>query len=175
LHQDYSVAGLSDVGRRHKRNVIDSWDSGAAYREVNIHSTEHDWIHVQNKGTGLPPRNIPSAVNGDNRHLLILRGCWVSRAHRQRGPRERRGLRSWRWRGPTTAPHLGDRTHKHEHQAEANNDFVNHFYFHIAYFPFTEVLQEIRPDITRKVSIFLQPLIDQPSQSYGSAGANEHK
>ena len=36
LDQDYSVAGLSDVGRRHKQNVINSSDSRAADREVYV-------------------------------------------------------------------------------------------------------------------------------------------
>jgi hypothetical protein len=67
------------------------------------------------------------------------------------------------WR--VIAMHLGDRAPKHEHQAEAKKDFTNDLCFHVIYFlfvlafrdlsllrthfwPFTEVLQEIRRGIT---------------------------
>ena len=69
------------------------------------------------------------------------------------------------------AMHLRDRAPKHEHQAEAKKYFADDFCFHVVYFsflvlafrdslrthfwPFTEVLQEIRCDVTRNVWIFL--------------------
>jgi hypothetical protein len=37
------------------------------------------------------------------------------------------------------------------------------------FWPFTEVLQEIRPDITRKVWIFFKKLAVSPSGDYGMA------
>ena len=39
---NYSVAGFSDVGRRHKQNVINSSDSGTANLEVYVRSTDHE-------------------------------------------------------------------------------------------------------------------------------------
>ena len=46
--QDYSVARWPDVGRGDKRNVINSWDSGAADGEVYI--TDGQWrVHVQDE------------------------------------------------------------------------------------------------------------------------------
>jgi hypothetical protein len=70
FYQDYSVAGLSYIGRGDKRNVINSRDRGAANREVHVHSTEHDWVHIQYEGTGLPPRHIPCAMDSDNREFV---------------------------------------------------------------------------------------------------------
>src|SRR5262249_48666167 len=72
LDQDYSVAGLSDVGRGDKVDVIDSWDRGAADREVYVSSTEHDWIHVQDERTRLPPRHISCAMNSDMWVFVLL-------------------------------------------------------------------------------------------------------
>ena len=72
LDQDYSVAGLPDVGRGDKGDVINARDSGAAHREVYVHSTEHDWIHVQDERTGLPPRHISCAMNSDNWVFVLL-------------------------------------------------------------------------------------------------------
>ena len=59
LDQDYSVAGMPDVGRGDKRDVINSWDSGAADREVYVSSTEHDRNHIQDEGTGFPRFTSP--------------------------------------------------------------------------------------------------------------------
>ncbi len=66
------------------------------------------------------------------------------------------------------ATHLRDRAPKHEHQAKAKKEFADDFCFHVIYFPFvvlaffdfsllrthfwpfTELLQRIQRDITRK-------------------------
>jgi hypothetical protein len=151
LDQDYSVAGLSDVGRRDKVDVVDSWNSGAADREVYVTSTEHDWIHAQDERTGLPPEDIPRAMDSDNREFVLL------------------------------ALHLCDRARKHQHQGKAKKEFADDFCVHVIYFPFvvlaffdfsslrthfwpfTGVLQEIRRDITRKDSeIGLKSLVSPP-------------
>src|SRR5262249_33837174 len=71
LDQDYSVAGLPDVGRGDKVDVIDSWDRGAADREVYVSSTEHDWIHVQDERTRLPPGSRSCGMNSDE--VVIFR------------------------------------------------------------------------------------------------------
>ena len=63
LDQDYSVAGWSDVGRGDKRNVINSWDSGAVDREVYVTSTEHEAVHVEDERTGFPPGDIIGAMD----------------------------------------------------------------------------------------------------------------
>ena len=50
LDLNHSVVGLSNVGRRYQRNIINSRDGSAADGEVNVHSTEHECrIHVQNE------------------------------------------------------------------------------------------------------------------------------
>ena len=127
--------------------VINSGDSGAADREVYVRSTEHDWIHVQDERTGLPPRHISCAMDSDNRDFVLL------------------GMQ------------LRDRARKHEHHAKANKYFAEDFllcmkclfHFVISFVGlafrdfsllkthfglFTEVLQEFWRDITRKFGSF---------------------
>jgi hypothetical protein len=111
LNQQYSVAGLSDVGRGDKVDVINSWDSGAADTEVYVHSADLNWIHVQDEHTGLlPARDVPCAMDSDKRKFLIL------------------------------AAHLRDRAPKYEHQAQAkknvaDDSFHVNWLFHFV-FPF---------------------------------------
>ena len=88
-----------------KWNVINSWDSSAADTEVYVHSPdspEHDWIHVQDERTRLlPARDIPCAMDSDERDFVIL------------------GIE------------LRDRAPKHKHQAEAKKYFADGSCFHV--------------------------------------------
>jgi hypothetical protein len=61
--------------------IADSWDSGAADREVYESRSEQDLrIHVQHECPDFSSGNIVSAIDGDHRELLIRRAYYRSRA-----------------------------------------------------------------------------------------------
>ena len=61
--------------------IADSWDSGAADREVYESCSEQDFrILAQHECPDCSSGNIVSALDGDNRELLIRRAYYRSRA-----------------------------------------------------------------------------------------------
>ena len=96
--------------------IADSWDSGAADREVYESCSEQDFrILAQHECPDCSSGNIVSALDGDHRELPIRmayyrRGAWLS-----------------------ATLHGRDRATKHEHQAQGKKDFADHLCFHISY------------------------------------------
>ena len=79
--------------------IADSWDSGAADREVYESCSEQDFrILAQDECPDVSSGNIVSAIDGDHRELLIRRAYY------------RRGA------SLGGSMHVRDRATKHEHQ-----------------------------------------------------------
>jgi len=96
--------------------IADSWDSGAADRQVYESCSEQAFrILAQHECPDVSSRNIVSALDGDHRELPI------------RGAYYRRGA----WLSVTM--HGRDRATKHEHQAQGKKDFADDFCFHVSY------------------------------------------
>jgi hypothetical protein len=96
--------------------IADSWDSGAADREVYESCSEQDFrILAQHECPDLSSGNIVSALAGDHSELPIRRAYYKRRA----------------WLSATM--HGRDRATKHEHQVQGKKDFADHLCFHISY------------------------------------------